>query len=349
MKLTKRQQQILNFINDQQSVKRLEIENYINKYFDKSSKVTILRDLEQLLKLRLIEKSGYTKNITYKSLNQCEILKHYNIDDYFAAEADLRKIKYEQFNFEIFANLHNIFSQNELDELENINNIFRVKTQKLSNTLLKKEFERLLIELSWKSSQIEGNTYSLLDTEVLIKENIEAAGHKKEEAVMILNHKKALEYIFENCEYYKNLTLLKIEELHEILTSNMSIPKGLRTSPVGIVGTNYKPLFNQHQIKEAMEKLVELINNTENVIEKALIAVLMISYIQPFEDGNKRTGRILANALLYAFNYCPLSYRSVKDTDYKKAVIIFYENNSLEYFKQIFIEQFKFAVEKYFQ
>ena len=74
----------------------------------------------------------------------------------------------------------------------------------------------------------------------------------------------------------------------------------------------------------------------------------MISYIQPFEDGNKRTGRILANAILFANNYCPLSYRSIDENEYKKAVIIFYENNSLDYFKELFVNQFRFAVEQYF-
>lgn len=97
-----------------------------------------------------------------------------------------------------------------------------------------------------------------------------------------------------------------------------------------------------------MEQLVTSIENTANPIEKALISVLMISYIQPFEDGNKRTGRILANAILHANNYCPLSYRSVDETEYKKAVILFYETNSLCYFKELFTEQFKFAVEQYF-
>ncbi len=126
------------------------------------------------------------------------------------------------------------------------------------------------------------------------------------------------------------------------------IGKGLRKTPVGIVGTNYRPLDNQHQIKEAVEKLVKIINKLKNPIEKALTTVIMISYIQPFEDGNKRTGRILANAILLANNYCPLSYRSIDEAEYKKAVIIFYENNSLAYFKELFIEQFNFAVDKYF-
>ncbi len=244
--------------------------------------------------------------------------------------------------------MHNLFSLDEIKNLNGINKIYADKIKNFSDTILKKEYERLLIELSWKSSQIEGNTYSLLDTEALIKENIEAKGHKKEEAVMILNHKKALEFIFENKDYFKILTLKKLEELHTLLMNDLGVNKGLRKFPVGIVGTNYKPLSNQLQIKDATDKLINAINADENVIEKALIAVVMISYIQPFEDGNKRTGRILANAILYANDFCPLSYRSVDESEYKKAVILFYENNSIDYFKKLFVEQFKFAVDKYF-
>ena len=348
MDLTQRQRRILDFIEEKQSAKRLDIESFINSIDEKTSKVTIIRDLDVLLNQNLIKKIGQARSITYLPTQSNELLRKYNIVEYFKVESDNRKIKYSQFNFGIFNNLNNIFTKKEILELENTNDIYRGKIEKLSPAILKKEFERLLIELSWKSSQIEGNTYSLLDTEVLIKDNIEAEGHKKEEAIMILNHKKALEYIFENGSYFKELTLAKVEELHAILVGNLNVIKGLRTMPVGIVGTNYKPLFNQHQIKEAIEKLIEKINSTEYIIEKALIAVLMISYIQPFEDGNKRTGRILANAILYANSYCPLSYRSIKEGEYKKAVIVFYENNSLDYFKKIFIEQFKFAVDKYF-
>ena len=91
-----------------------------------------------------------------------------------------------------------------------------------------------------------------------------------------------------------------------------------------------------------------MINRTENPIEKALIAVLMIAYIQPFEDGNKRTSRILGNALLLASDYCPLSYRSVDEVEYKKAIIMFYEQNNATYFKRLFLEQYRQAVKKYF-
>lgn len=348
MQLNKRQTKILNFIQEKQSAKRSDIELYISFSDDKSSKITILRDLEVLLENNFIKKTGKARSITYIPVYFNELLKKYDIEEYFKTDTDNRIIKYSQFNFGVFSQLQNILYPYELEEIEKYNDIFIQKTKKLTPVILKKEFERLMIELSWKSSQIEGNTYSLLDTEILIKENVEAEGHKPEEAIMILNHKKALDYIFNNKDYFKTLIISKLEELHSILTANLGVLNGLRKSPVGIIGTNYKPLSDQHQIREAVEKLVEQINTTQNPLEKALIAVIMISYIQPFEDGNKRTGRILANAILLANDYCPLSYRSIDEREYKKAVIIFYENNSLDYFKSLFIEQFKFAVDKYF-
>lgn len=348
MSLNKRQSLILDYINKHNASSRLELEEYVAAVDDKISKNTIIRDLDVLLKNNYIKKVGSARSIKYLPSVSNELLIKYDVDNYFKVDVDDREIKYPQFNFDIYGNLKNLFSADEIKKLEGINRIYENKTKALSYTILKKEYERLLIELSWKSSQIEGNTYSLLDTEALIKENIEAKGHKKEESIMILNHKKALEFIFENKDYFKIITLKKLEELHALLTSDLGVDKGLRKSPVGIVGTNYKPLSNQLQIKDAADKLIKTINNTQNIIEKALITVIMISYIQPFEDGNKRTGRILANAILFANGYCPLSYRSVSESDYKKAVIIFYENNSLDYFKKLFVEQFKFAVDKYF-
>ena len=215
--------------------------------------------------------------------------------------------------------------------------------------IIKKEFERLTVELSWKSSQIEGNTYSLIDTEILIKENKEAEGHKKEEAVMILNHKKALEYIIGNRNEFKNLTLRKIEDVHGLIIDGLSVAKGLRKKAVGITGTKYRPLDNEYQIREMMEKTVDVVNKKlDDPFSKAIFTTLMISYIQPFEDGNKRASRLLGNSILLANNACPLSYRSINEADYKKAVIIFYEQNSARFFKELFIEQFKFAVSNYF-
>ena len=113
-------------------------------------------------------------------------------------------------------------------------------------------------------------------------------------------------------------------------------------------GTNYRPLDNEFQIREAMEGTCRLVNDRGCVFEKALLILLMISYIQPFNDGNKRTARIVSNAILIASGYCPLSFRTVDSIDYKKAMLLFYEQNSIAAFKRIFIEQFAFAVKTYF-
>ncbi len=122
----------------------------------------------------------------------------------------------------------------------------------------------------------------------------------------------------------------------------------MRSRRVGITGTNYKPLDNEFQIKEAFGKMCILINNKPNVFEKSLLALLLISYIQGFMDGNKRTARIVSNAILIANNYCPISFRTVDSIDYKKAMLVFYEQNNITAFKRIFMEQFEFAVITYF-
>ena len=102
------------------------------------------------------------------------------------------------------------------------------------------------------------------------------------------------------------------------------------------------------QIREALEDSCNLINGKENIFEKALLALVLLSYIQAFSDGNKRTARITSNAILMAWGYCPLSFRTVDSVDYKKAMLMFYEQNNIAAFKQIFIEQYEFATKNYF-
>ena len=344
----KRQELILDFITDNQKTTRENIEQFLAKMGFETSKMTITRDLKLLQENNDIAKSGSGKATVYSLALKTILLNDVNVETYFSKEQDERLPDSIGFNFDVFSALKNLLTDNEKAELKQLNNTYREKRNKLSPALLQKEFKRLTVELAWKSSKIEGNTYTLLDTERLLNKNISAKGKTKEETNMVLNHKKALDFVLQAPEYYKNLTIAKIEELHRILVNELDVSTGIRSGRVGIVGTNYKPLDNQYQIKEALKNLIEVLNKTNNPVEKALIAVLMIAYIQPFEDGNKRTSRILGNAILLADNYCPLSYRSVDEIEYKKAIILFYEQNSVAYFKKLFIEQFKQAVNKYF-
>lgn len=306
------------------------------------------RQLDALIKAGLIKKEGKGRSVVYRETVKNKLLKFIDPEAYFQKGPDEREVAFPRFNFDVFDFFTDIFSKEEIKNLGEINSSYQKRIKKLSHQELKREWERLTIELSWKSSRIEGNTYNLIDTEILIKQNKEAKGHEKEEAIMILNHKKALDYIFANPEKFKKLNLREIENLHSLIVKNLSVKTGLRKKLVGIVGTRYGPLDNYYQVREAMGKAIKTINSFKDPFSKALAAVLLISYIQPFEDGNKRTARLLGNALLFAHGVCPLSYRSINEADYKKAVIIFYERMSARFFKELFVEQFKFAVENYF-
>jgi Fic family protein len=295
-----------------------------------------------------IKIKGSGRSTIYLPLTDNPLLKRFELEQYFALEPDQRTGAKTRFDFSIYSHLTELLTSEEIETVERNNRGFIEETAKLDPTIYTKELERFVIELSWKSSKIEGNTYSLLETETLIKESAEAKGRSKAEATMILNHKRAFESILAERQDYEKITLSKISQLHEVLVKDLSISAGIREQAVGITGTVYKPLDNKWQIEEALEKLATAINKFQFPLEKALIANTMISYIQPFADGNKRTGRMLANAILLAHNFFPLSYRSVDEDTYKKALILFYEQGSVYHLKNIFLDQYKFALDTYF-
>ncbi len=137
------------------------------------------------------------------------------------------------------------------------------------------------------------------------------------------------------------------QELHKLLVKKLAIKTNIRKNLVRITGSKYQPLDNQFQIQEALEKFSDLVNYCEEPINKALLSLALLAYIQAFEDGNKRTSRLCANAVLVANSYCPLSFRSINEVEYKKSIILFYEQNNLSYLKNLLIEQFEFAVNNY--
>lgn len=165
---------------------------------------------------------------------------------------------------------------------------------------------------------------------------------------MLLNHKDALDFILDAPDYLQPLKVNRIEDIHSILTKELGVERNIRHRRVGITGTNYRPLDNEFQIREALEDSVHLINSKSVVFDKALLALVLLSYIQAFTDGNKRTARIVSNGILIANGYCPISFRTVDSIDYKKAMLLFYEQNNIAAFKRIFIDQFLFAVKTYF-
>ena len=314
------------------------------------SDATMKRMIASGVKDGSIVVEGKARATRYRLSDQAHLLMPLNLDTYFSHDQDKRQVQ-TSFNFDLIRQqlpVVTLFTDDEIALLNELQAEFKQHISEMTENEYRKEMERLGIDLSWKSSQIEGNTYSLLETERLLRESKTADGKTKEEAVMLLNHKDALRFVLDNPDYLQHLTISHIEDIHQLLTKELSVDRGIRHRRVGITGTNYHPLDNEFQIREALHDTCDLINSKENVFEKALLTLALLSYIQAFADGNKRTARITSNAILIANGYCPLSFRSVDSIDYKKAMLIFYEQNNLYAFKKIFIEQFEFAVREYF-
>lgn len=339
--------EILQFLHFNPSQSRNEIASGIRF---QGSDATMKRQLAAAVQNGDILTVGAGKAIRYSLSAKAQLLMPISLDTYFSKDVDERQGQ-TGFNFALINEQLpqvSLFTDEESAHLYGLQSEFRAHVAEMTENEYRKEMERLGIDLSWKSSQIEGNTYSLLETERLLRESKTADGKTKEEAVMLLNHKDALRFVLDNPDYLKELTISHIEDIHTLLTKELSVDKGLRHRRVGITGTQYRPLDNEFQIRETMRDMCTLINGRQNVFEKALLALVLLSYIQPFMDGNKRTARITSNALLIANGYCPLSFRTVDSIDYKKAMLIFYEQNNLHAFKHIFMNQYEFAVREYF-
>ena len=339
--------EILQFLHYHPLANRTEIMAGLTKA---PSDSTMKRLLSAAVKEGNIETAGRGPATKYKLTPQAHVTMPLDLATYFDKDIDEREVQ-ESFNFDLIRDVLpkvEIFTKEELEVLNDAQMKFEKNTEGMTELEYRKEMERLGVDLSWKSSQIEGNTYSLLETERLLKDKQTASGKTKEEAIMLLNHKDALDFVLDIPDYLKELSVHRIEDIHSILTKELEVDRNIRHRRVGITGTNYRPLDNEFQIREALEDTCTLVNGKDNVFEKALLTLVLLSYIQAFVDGNKRTARITSNAILIANGYCPISFRTVDSIDYKKAMLMFYEQNNIAAFKKIFIEQFLFAVKTYF-
>lgn len=311
------------------------------------SLVTVKRLLSIMARAGFVAPSGAGRSTTYTVAVAGRLFLDLDAKQYCAMDPDDR-YGLSGFNFDLLKEMPSeLFTHAELQLLKGATQECKRRTKNVSETIAKKERERLMVELSWKSSKIEGNTYTLLDTERLLLEHREAPGHSPHEARMILNHQDAFTLIHENAQDFRTLTRANLEHLHGKIVKGLSVGKGLRRWPVGVTGSRYQPIDNVHQITDAIQSLSIAVRRMQSPYAKALLALLGISYIQPFEDGNKRTARLMANALLLAHDCTPLSYRSVNENAYREATLVFYEINSVVPFKQIFIEQYIFAASHY--
>lgn len=209
-----------------------------------------------------------------------------------------------------------------------------------AGTYAKEILQRLLIDLSWNSSRMEGNTYSLLDAQRLISEGVSADNKSATEAQMILNHKDAIEFIVQNTDDI-GLNRYTILNLHALLSNNLLPNPGasgkLRSFGVGITKSVYTPLSMPQLIEEMFERMLEKAEQIENPFEQAFFIMVQLPYLQPFDDVNKRVSRLAANIPLNRKNFAPLSFTDVPNELYVQGLLGVYELNRIELLKDVFL------------
>ncbi len=209
-----------------------------------------------------------------------------------------------------------------------------------AGTYARQIFNRLLIDLSWNSSRLEGNTYSLLETERLLELGETAEGKDALEAQMILNHKAAIELLVEQVEEvgFNRYTILN---LHALLSDNLlGNPQAcgrLRAIAAGIGGTVYHPLEVPQLIDECFQQILDTVAVITDPFEQAFFAMVHLPYLQPFEDVNKRVSRLAVNLPLIRLNLCPLSFVDVPERAYIDGILGVYELNRIELLRDVFV------------
>jgi Fic family protein len=218
-----------------------------------------------------------------------------------------------------------------------------------AGTHIRQVMDRLLIDLSWNSSRLEGNTYTLLETQRLLELGEDADGRATEEAQMILNHKAAIEMLVEDAGEI-GFNRYTVCNLHALLADNLIRDGALgrvRSCPVGISGTVYHPLAVPQQIEQRFDEILRKAEAIRNPLEQAFFAMVHLPYLQPFEDVNKRVSRLVANIPLIRSNLCPLSFVEVKREDYISAILGVYELNRVEYLCEVFADAYRQSCLRY--
>lgn len=216
-------------------------------------------------------------------------------------------------------------------------------------TYLRQVFNRLLIDLSWNSSRLEGNTYSLLETEQLLEFGRNAEGKDLREAQMILNHKAAIELLVDAGQEI-GLNRFTVCNLHALLAQNLLDPQAcgrIRSKPVGITGTVFHPLEGPQVIEECFDQVLHTASAIDDIFEQAFFVMVHLPYLQPFEDVNKRVSRLAANVPLVRANACPLSFADVPQADYTNGILGVYELRRIELLRDVFVWAYERSCARY--
>jgi Fic family protein len=219
-----------------------------------------------------------------------------------------------------------------------------------AGTYARKILGRLLIDLSWNSSRLEGNTYSLLDTRRLIDFGKEAQGKERVEAQMILNHKDAIEFLVDNADEI-GFNRFTIRNLHGLLANNLlpdpQAAGRLRSIEVAITQSAYQPLAVPQLIEECFDQILHTAAAIKDPFEQSFFVLVHLPYLQSFDDVNKRVSRLASNVPLIKANLVPLTFTDVPRSMYTQAVLGVYELNKIELLRDIYLWAYKRSSERY--
>jgi Fic/DOC family len=219
-----------------------------------------------------------------------------------------------------------------------------------AGTYIRQVMGRILIDLSWNSSRLEGNTYSLLETQRLLEFGEGAEGRAARETQMILNHKAAIEMLADDATSL-DFNRYTICNLHALLSDNLlpdpSASGRIRSRPVGISGTVFHPLEVPQLVEERFLEILEKAGLIRDPFEQAFFAMVHFPYLQPFEDVNKRVSRLAANIPMIRHNLCPLSFVDVDQKEYVSALLGVYELNRVEYLRDVFAHAYRRSCARY--
>lgn len=328
-------QKILELFKKEKILKTAEILIFLNNEIERT---TIYRDLKELIKLERIKEIWKWK---YEFL--------LNPIKYFESPFFEREEKKYNPDFlrNYIPNETSFLKKDEKEKLLKATDNLEINTNYYKEN--RRSLENLLIDLSYASSKLEWNTYSYLDTEVLVNYNEIAEDKAKDETQMILNHKEAIEYMV---YYRKELWFQKkiFFEIHSLLWKWLLRDIDLwtiREKTVEIGRCKYYPIENKFKLEEEFELFLEKLNEIKNPFEQSLFILIFIPYFQIFIDINKRTSRMMCNLPLLKNNLWVLSLLQVKEKDYILAILSIYELNDISLMKNIFVNNYLLNLERY--
>jgi Fic family protein len=327
---------------------------------------TLQRRLDRLLEEGAIQASGGSRSVVYRSTQRksantpspederTEIVPltaaGLEVRAYVRQPLALRKpVGYDRAFLERYQ--PNIDSYLGVEHISKLTDLGQMTQARLpAGTYARDVLDRLLVDLSWASSRLEGNTYTRLDTQRLIELGQAAQGKDAQETQMILNHKAAIELLIDNIAEVK-IDKFTVLNLHAILSDNLiadPLASGrLRQRAVQISGTVFVPLAMPQHLAECFELILSKAQAISNPFEQAFFCMVHLPYLQPFEDVNKRVSRLAANIPLLGRNLCPLSFIDVPERAYIEATLGVYEMNRVDLLRDVFMWAYERSCQRY--